>query len=917
MNFDDSDYRPRVDNTPADSGRMWPLDLSVVTLAGLVLFLIATPFRFDDPRLLYNATVYLVAIICVALILSLALRAISSRFLRKAILLGLLFSISVHLLLLIFAIHYVVFAAYQPLASKGEKRERTPIRKTVPEHVFQAPTESKETPDWSKPVDAETKSREIPKEQRQLPPVERSQPRLEVPKPRQPENQPMQKYLMERRQASAAEPMPADAPGQLARRQSNQTAPKPNSKPIDVPSPADDSTRPAEASPTERVLAEASTSSPSRQAAAPLEMPRITPQPTPTLEPAASATPTAASRSDSELMPTIGDAGLARDRRSRTLARPSAVAGAAPAPVVVSVARNSDNASIMLSPMDVPTERSGETTGAQITAGREPSFMADVADPNPTGGARIARNSISAIMGAPGVNAGPAESAPGRQRRMNVARGAAPVGSTNPAASLPTSSDGTSGSATSNQLSDRLGSFDVMPQRERDESGGVATAELTPAGAPGMALDLLADIGPIGISDTPAPSAGLMPSDLQPEIAAMELPRQARPRLQVGGPATPAGTKIAAVESFSRRVMRTSGGAASSAPGMGGPATEEAIERGLAYLASVQNEDGSWSLQGHGDRVLLRSDTAATGLCLLAFQGAGYTHTQHQYADTVSKGLKFLLDNQRTSGNLYRSENDVSDRNVMFYSHGIAALSLCEAYGMTQDRELRQGAQDALNYIMATQHRTRGGWRYTPQVSSDTSVTGWMMMALKSGDLAGLDVSQAAYDGIDIWLSLAKDDSGRLDRYRYNPFAPDTPQQRHGKLPTPTMTAVGMLMRMYNGWRRDDPAMQSAAEYLLKYPPQLGERRRPLRDGYYWYYATQFMFHMGGDYWDRWNQHLNPLLLETQITVGPESGSWDPELPVPDRWSTHAGRLYVTTMNLLNLEVYYRHLPIYEDTAAE
>jgi hypothetical protein len=122
---------------------------------------------------------------------------------------------------------------------------------------------------------------------------------------------------------------------------------------------------------------------------------------------------------------------------------------------------------------------------------------------------------------------------------------------------------------------------------------------------------------------------------------------------------------------------------------------------------------------------------------------------------------------------------------------------------------------------------------------------------------------------------------------------------------------------MYNGWRRDDPAMKSAADYLLKYPPRLGDRRRPLRDGYYWYYATQFMFHMGDEYWDRWNQFLNPLLVDTQIKTGANAGSWDPENPVPDRWAAHAGRLYVTTMNLLNLEVYYRHLPIYEETAAD
>ena len=163
---------------------------------------------------------------------------------------------------------------------------------------------------------------------------------------------------------------------------------------------------------------------------------------------------------------------------------------------------------------------------------------------------------------------------------------------------------------------------------------------------------------------------------------------------------------------------------APSPPGLGGPATEEAIERGLAYLASVQKDDGSWSLQGHGDPVLLRSDTAATGLCLLAFQGAGYTHQQHQYAATVSKGLKFLIDNQKTNGDLYKSENEVSDRNVAFYSHGISALAMSEAYGMTQDPELREAAQMALSYIVETQHRKRGGWRYTPQVSSDTSVTG-------------------------------------------------------------------------------------------------------------------------------------------------------------------------------------------------
>ena len=418
--------RPRVDNTPADSGRMWPLDVSAVALGGLLLFLIVTQFRFDDPRPLYNAKTYLVAVPCISLALAFILRLMASRFLQKSIQLGFLFSVSIHLLLLIFAIHYVVFSSFQPLVSKGEKRERTPIRKAIPEHIFQAPKESKETPDWSKPVEAETKSRVIPEEQRQLPPVERSQPRLEVPKPRQPEMQPMQKSLMEKKEPSAAEPMPADAPGKLARRPSNQIAPIAQTKPIEVPSPNEQAASASNALPAERRLAEEQRSASSRQAPSRLEMAEMASS-LPSLE-RTSATPVAASRSPTQSMPKIGDAGLTRARRSQSIARPAAVVGAAPAPVSVSIARTGSDASIMLTPTEVPINRSGETTGAQISVGQSPSFMAEANQPIPNAGTVVARNSMSAAAGAPTVDAGPATSAPGRSRRINIARGAAPIG---------------------------------------------------------------------------------------------------------------------------------------------------------------------------------------------------------------------------------------------------------------------------------------------------------------------------------------------------------------------------------------------------------------------------------------------------------------------------------------------------------
>ena len=142
---------------------------------------------------------------------------------------------------------------------------------------------------------------------------------------------------------------------------------------------------------------------------------------------------------------------------------------------------------------------------------------------------------------------------------------------------------------------------------------------------------------------------------------------------------------------------------------------------------------------------------------------------KNQYAERIQRGIQFLLTHQQSDGNLFIPENAISNQNVAFYSHGIASLALCEAYGMTGDENLKEGAQRALDFIARTQHRQRGGWRYNAQISSDTSVTGWMMMALKSGELAGLDTLPRTYQGISFWLSLAQsNESG--DRYRYKPI---------------------------------------------------------------------------------------------------------------------------------------------------
>ena len=118
------------------------------------------------------------------------------------------------------------------------------------------------------------------------------------------------------------------------------------------------------------------------------------------------------------------------------------------------------------------------------------------------------------------------------------------------------------------------------------------------------------------------------------------------------------------------------------------------------------------------------------------------------------------------------------------------------------------------------------------------------------------------------------------------------------------MTAEALLCRQYLGWKQNDPRLVDAANYLN----QVG-LNWDRRNAYYWYYATQVLHHMEGEHWKKWNRVMKQLLPTMQVKSGKEAGSWHTD---GDAWAPHGGRLYVTCLHLYMLEVYYRHLPIYQ-----
>ena len=337
------------------------------------------------------------------------------------------------------------------------------------------------------------------------------------------------------------------------------------------------------------------------------------------------------------------------------------------------------------------------------------------------------------------------------------------------------------------------------------------------------------------------------------------------------------------------RAVRTSGGTS---------ATEAAVARGLKFLARHQHTDGHWSLnkyhntsdcdetcrQGVGN---CQSDVAATAMALLPFLGAAQTHRDGDYTDEVHRGLKWLLEHQAEDG-------DLRDGGGRMYAHGQAAIVLCEAYALTADEQLREPAQLALNFIIAAQH-SGGGWRYEPGQPGDTSVVGWQLMALKSGQMAYLYVPPKTFRNAGLFLDHVQHDKvgGRYGYQRGNS--------------THTMTAEALLCRQYLGWPKEHKGLRAGTKFLLdEHPPKAGQPNI-----YYWYYATQVMHHLGGERWEKWNAQMRDVLVQTQRTKGHAAGSWDPR----GGHSNSGGRVYMTALAICTLEVYYRHMPIYGSDA--
>lgn len=364
------------------------------------------------------------------------------------------------------------------------------------------------------------------------------------------------------------------------------------------------------------------------------------------------------------------------------------------------------------------------------------------------------------------------------------------------------------------------------------------------------------------------------------------------------------------------------GGRRGGRRGRKGKQSDNAVIAGLIWLAKHQNPDGSWGAKAFQSQCRVTKcsgpghdefNVGLTGLSMLAFTGAGYTNSSKDtyegicFGDVVRKASLYLLGIQLSDGTF----GGVKDGKFL-YNQSIATYAMADLYALIKDGpagiHFQDSVEKSVKYLIDVQNPTKA-WRYQPKDGqNDTSVSGWMAMALKAGEHAGVKIPPEVYAGIkSFYDDVTEPNYGKVGYTTQGSIALMGHEDPRNTVVQPSMTAIGIMVRIYIDAKRTDPLLKLGVSQLLASLPTWDTSKSGIIDYYYWFYASYCLNQYdgpNGPSWTTWKEKMENVLLKSQRTKadGCANGSWDPL----DRWSAEGSRVYCTAINVLTLEVYYR-----------
>ena len=317
---------------------------------------------------------------------------------------------------------------------------------------------------------------------------------------------------------------------------------------------------------------------------------------------------------------------------------------------------------------------------------------------------------------------------------------------------------------------------------------------------------------------------------------------------------------------------------------------DASIERALEFIAAGQQDNGRFNSH------LGRTVPGISGLCGMAFLAKGYMPGEGKYGEILNRCVDGVLNGADKNG--YMSGEG------RMYSHAICTLFLGEVSGNVDperqkriDLLLPRATKIILNaQAVPKDNNQAGGWRYNPNSNdSDLSCSGWCLMALRSANMNGAPVPQAAFDNAVKYILRRQHREWGCFGYQGD--------SDYAK----TLSGAAILCLALSGdFKRDpniEPAIARGVRYLT-YRQQNGSNvyrdlYKETRCFYGLYYTAQGLFQYGGAEWQQFADWMYEWINHQQT-----DGSWDR--------GEEGCKYYQTAMVVLSFAVPYRQLPIYQ-----
>jgi len=314
------------------------------------------------------------------------------------------------------------------------------------------------------------------------------------------------------------------------------------------------------------------------------------------------------------------------------------------------------------------------------------------------------------------------------------------------------------------------------------------------------------------------------------------------------------------------------------------PRWEAAIEKGLKWVASTQRTNtGNWQAATYPAAM-----TALAGMALIC---SGSTTTQGPYAKNIRRAVDYLVSKSRTNGLI----GDPLRDNRYTYGHGFSMLFLSQVLGEEEDAERREELIEILNRAIEFSGRAQtpsGGWGYVSAKDGSNfdegSTTITQVQGLRGCRNAGLPVPTEVIENARKYIYTCKNADGGISY-----------SSRNRGSSRPAITAAA-LATLYNAGDYESEHVPQMLEYAKKQLHKVGGSGNSFGHWHYTYlYYSQVVYRQGEGEWAPFRDKLyDKIIKEQQSTDG--------------SWTGNIGPIYVSSCNLIMLQLDKAYLPIYQ-----